>query len=94
MEIKIDHFLAYAWLMFWFAQIFRFTSTRLLIAISICVLGVALEYLQGFTDYRTFAYSDMLDNALGISAGFFLGLTPLCGGLAALENALLGLTSN
>lgn len=88
MEIKVDHLLAYAWLMLWFAQIVRSTETRLLIAVSLFVLGVTLEYLQGLTDYRTFAYSDMRDDALGIATGFMLGLTPLRNALTAVETAL------
>jgi VanZ family protein len=86
MGVKLGHFLAYAWLMFWFAQIFKDTAARLLIAVSICALGVALEYLQAFTGYRTFSYLDMRDNAFGVIAGFLACLTPLCSTLAAAED--------
>jgi len=33
---------------------------------------VALEYAQGLTGYRTFAYSDMRDNAFGVLVGWIV----------------------
>ena len=74
---KIGHVLAYAWLMFWYAQIYASAVTRLRLAIVFCLMGVTLEYLQGLTDYRSFAYSDMLLNSGGVALGFLLGQTPL-----------------
>ena len=44
-----------------------------------------IEYLQGMTDYRTFAYTDMLLDAFGVSIGFALGYTPLQYALRMLE---------
>ena len=40
-------------------------------------MGVGLEYLQGMTSYRHFAYADMLDNALGVGFGVVLAATRL-----------------
>lgn len=77
---KAGHMAAYAWLMLWFAQLTR-VRDRLLIGVALALMGVALEYLQDFTGHRTFAYSDMRDNAIGVSIGFLLALTPL-GGVA------------
>jgi hypothetical protein len=74
---KLGHVLAYAWLMFWFAQLFRGRPTRLAIGVALALMGVALEYIQGMTGYRTFAYSDMRDNAVGVVAGFLVALTPM-----------------
>lgn len=73
---KAGHMAAYAWLMLWFAQL---TSLRRRagIGIALALMGVVLEYLQDYTGHRTFAYSDMRDNAIGVAIGFTLALTPL-----------------
>ena len=87
--LKIGHVLAYCWLMIWFAQIQRPTRDRLLLAATFCALGVALEYLQGMTDYRGFEYSDMLINSAGVALGLALARTPLQNGLRSLEEVFL-----
>ena len=86
---KFGHVLAYTWLMLWYAQIYASIATRVAIAILLCLLGVSLEYLQGMTDYRTFAYFDMGLNACGVAIGFMLALTPLQFALRTVENLLL-----
>jgi VanZ family protein len=73
---KAGHMLAYAWLMLWFAQLTAMRR-RLAIGVALAAMGVVLEYLQDFTGHRTFAYTDMRDNALGVAIGFALALTPL-----------------
>jgi len=75
---KAGHMVAYAWLMLWFAQLTR-VRDRILIGVALALMGVGLEYLQDFTGHRTFAYSDMRDNAIGVAIGFLLALTPLGG---------------
>jgi glycopeptide antibiotics resistance protein len=79
--------LAYTWLMFWFAQIYRSTATRLWLAMVFIVLGIALEYLQGLTDYRGFEFSDMFINAFGVALGLLLARSPLQNGIATFEKA-------
>jgi VanZ family protein len=86
--LKIGHVLAYGWLMIWFAQIYRATGRRLLLAAAFCALGIVLEYLQGMTDYRGFEYSDMLINSTGVVLGLALAHTPLQDGLRTLEAIL------
>ena len=76
---KSGHIVAYAWLTLWFAQVYPRVRTRLAFAFAFALMGVALEYLQGMTSYRTFAYSDMVDNAYGVIAGGILAVTPLGG---------------
>ena len=83
--VKVGHFIAYAWLMLWFSQIYRSMTARAALAMGFTFMGVALEYAQGMTEYRTFAYSDMGDNALGVGTGFALGWTALGNILAAVE---------
>ena len=86
--LKIGHLVAYGWLMIWFGQVYRTTGQRLFLAAAFCALGIALEYLQGMTDYRGFEYSDMLINATGVTLGLALATTPLQNCLRALENML------
>jgi VanZ family protein len=83
--LKIDHVLAYAWLMIWFAQVYRAPWNRLSLALALCGMGILLEYLQGMTDYRGFEYSDMVINSSGVAVGFVLAQTPLQNGLKTLE---------
>jgi hypothetical protein len=88
--LKIGHLLAYGWLMIWFAQIHRAAGPRLLLAAAFCTLGIALEYMQGMTDYRGFEYSDMLINSTGVALGLAMAYTPLQNGLRALEALMQG----
>ena len=71
--MKVGHFLAYAWLMFWHCQLWERRPTRAGIALAFVAMGIALEYLQSLTPHRTFGYADMRDNALGVGAGWLLG---------------------
>ena len=68
--INTGHVLAYAWLMFWYAQIFWRNPRRLAVAVALVTLGIVLEYLQAFTPTRHFAYEDMRDDALGVIGGW------------------------
>jgi VanZ family protein len=74
---KTGHILAYLWLMLWFCQVARTFPTRGVTAILLCAMGIALEYVQLATGYRHFAYSDMVDDAIGVAAGWVLSYTPL-----------------
>lgn len=75
-NFKTGHIIAYLWLMLWFAQVRRSPATRLVIGLLIVALGVGLEYVQRYVG-RDFAYSDMVDDAIGVGAGYLLALTPL-----------------
>lgn len=86
--MNAGHVVAYGWLMLWFAQIHRTPAIRWRFALAFCLMGVALEYLQGLTGYRTFDYYDMLNNAVGVAVGLLLAHTPLQNGLMALEARL------
>src|SRR4051812_15130663 len=67
---KLQHFAAYGLLMFWFGVIYTGTPARLAYAAGFCAMGVALEYAQRMTGYRTFEVNDMIANAVGVSLGF------------------------
>jgi VanZ family protein len=64
---KLGHFVAYGWLMFWFAQLY---ARRLPWAAGFVALGIALEFLQGALGYRTFDALDMVANTLGVLLGW------------------------
>lgn len=81
----VGHLVAYGWMMTWFAQIHRLVATRLAIGAALCALGVALEFAQGMTGYRTFDYADMAMNTLGVGLGLLLALTPVQNALRAFE---------
>jgi glycopeptide antibiotics resistance protein len=67
---KLGHFAAYGLLMFVFCQIYDQPRTRLVYAAGFIAMGVALEFAQGMTDYRTFDVFDMLANATGVVLGW------------------------
>jgi hypothetical protein len=74
--VNTGHVLAYAWLMFWYAQIFWRNPQRFAVALALVALGVVLEYLQALTPTRHFAYEDMRDDAIGVLGGWaFAALT-------------------
>jgi VanZ family protein len=86
-DLKTGHILAYAWLMFWFSQIYRRPAQRVVLGAAFLALGVALEYIQGWVG-RDFAYTDMRDDGIGIAIGAALAATPLGGALAIIERWL------
>jgi VanZ family protein len=87
-EVKSGHFLAYAWLMLWFAQLVRAPRARLALALGLVALGVGLEFAQALTPHRTFAYADMRDDAIGVIVGWLCALSPLGRILPAIDRTL------
>jgi len=85
---KLAHFLAYASLSFWFGMLSNGRARQLRIAIAFAAMGVALEFLQGMTDYRTFEIADMVANAVGAALGWGLAQTPLRNGLEWAERLI------
>jgi len=69
-EDKIGHVLAYAAIMLWFAQVSVSRGSRTLNALGLLALGVALEFVQGWTGERTFSLADMGADAVGIVLGW------------------------
>lgn len=63
---KLNHLVAYALLMFWFAQL---TAQWLRLAAALLALGGVLELAQGLTGHREASVLDMLANVLGIALG-------------------------
>lgn len=71
---KWGHLLAYGVLMGWFVQLYQRRGVLLLHALFFVVLGVALEFLQGYTG-RYFEYADMVANTTGVVLGLSLSYT-------------------
>ena len=71
-EDKLHHLGAYGLLMWWFAQDAVAARQRAWIAMALVALGVAIEYLQGWTGYRTFSVADMAADAIGVAIGWLL----------------------
>ena len=89
---KLAHFAAYGGLSFWFGMLIEGRGRELRIAIAFAVMGVALEFLQGLTDYRTFEIADMVANAIGAVLGWGLAQTPLRNALDWIERLIEALS--
>ena len=63
---KINHCIAYGTLMLWFGQLFRAHRSRLVLALLLIALGIAMEFIQGVLPYRFFDWFDMLANVSGV----------------------------
>ena len=74
---KLAHFVAYTWIMLWFGFIYQPGKKYLLHGLSLILLGVTLELLQGAGGYRSMEVSDACFNALGVFAGGILARTRL-----------------
>ena len=69
---KYEHVLAYATLMFWYAQLYASSRVRIGIATAFVAMAIGLEFLQRITGYRTFEITDMAAGALGVLAGWLV----------------------
>jgi hypothetical protein len=69
---KVEHMLAFGSLMFWFAQVYVQRRRRLMTAGLLAALGIAIEFAQGDTGYRTFEYADMGADCAGTIVGWLL----------------------
>ena len=71
---KVGHFLAYGGLMFWFCQLYRASRTRLAYALAFIAMGVAIEFVQGWSGYRSFEVNDMVADGIGVLLGWAVAL--------------------
>lgn len=72
---KVGHLLAYGLLMFWFCYLYRYRYTRLAYGAGWIALGIALEFAQGATGYRSVELADMAANSLGVLLGWGISAT-------------------
>jgi VanZ family protein len=85
---KFEHALAYGTLTLWFCQIYTSARSRLIVSVLLVGLGVGLEYVQGWTGYRTFDLWDMAADAVGVLLGILFVYTPLGRLFYLIEGAL------
>jgi len=71
---KLEHTGSYFVLMFWFGGMWP-RSRQLGVAVALCLLGVALDLLQGLTATRTLDPTDMAANAMGVLLALALTLS-------------------
>lgn len=86
---KVGHLAGYGLLTLWFMQLYASTRARLFHAGLFILMGIALEFLQEAGGVRHFEPADMAANALGVLAGFVVGVGPLGRLLPALEQRWL-----
>ena len=65
---KLEHALAYLFLMGWFA-VACCGKCRIISAAGLATMGVLVEMLQGLSAYRYFEFADMLANGSGVLLG-------------------------
>lgn len=81
---KFGHILGYMVMMSWFTQLYH-RRVHLWWGLGFVALGIVLEYVQGWTGYRSFDYFDMLADGAGVAAGWLLGGTALARLLSGFE---------
>ena len=68
---KLNHLLAYGFLMGWFGQLYSRRKNRVLTAIGLIALGLLMEVVQGRLPYRWFDVADAVANAGGVVIAYF-----------------------
>ncbi len=66
---KVNHSIAYGFLMIWFGQMLFSTRYCLLLAVCLVGLGMAMEFIQGTLPYRWFDPMDGVANSVGVLFG-------------------------
>lgn len=69
---KLLHTFAYGVLMVWFANLYARLAWRRTFAAAFVAMGIALEFVQGWSGYRIFDVADVAANATGVAAGWAL----------------------
>ena len=85
---KLEHAVAYGSLSLWFCQIYLSARSRTIALALLIGLGIALEFVQGWTGYRDFEVLDMVADSVGVLLGLLLALTPFGRLFVLIEAAL------
>lgn len=85
---KLGHLLAYFMLMGWFGQLYPAFSRQIISALSFVLMGILLEFVQGWSGYRMFDVLDMLVNTTGVLLGWWLTRTGCAGWLQQFDRLL------
>ena len=84
---KYGHLAMYSGTMWWWGQYWTKFRQRLALAIIFALMGVAIEFIQGWYGWRSVDVMDMLANSVGVLLGWAAVYTPL-GSLLALFTGL------
>lgn len=82
------HWAFYFVSMAWFGQLHRSTNERLVIAVSLAILGIGIEALQSLGGERVASFSDVIVNLVGVGCGWLALATPLNGTMLWLDRRL------
>ncbi|HHI92123.1 MAG TPA: VanZ family protein [Gammaproteobacteria bacterium] len=85
---KLKHMFAYGVLMGWFGQLYSARKSQLIWALAFCLLGVTMEFAQGWGGHRFFDVVDMVANSIGVLLGWWLSNKWLAGSLLRVDHAL------
>ena len=85
---KANHFLSYAILMAWFTQLFPQRKAQLAYMLGFAFMGIAVEFMQRLTAYRSFELADMLANVLGLIIGWACSELLMAGWLIKLDHRI------
>ena len=69
---KFGHLASYVLVTLWLAQLYTELRQRIWLVLGMVALGIALEYAQSATSYRSFEVADMVADALGVAIGWLL----------------------
>jgi VanZ family protein len=86
-EDKLLHGIAYAVLMIYYSGIVH-PRRYVWVVVGLMLLGIAIEYLQGYVGYRAAELADVAANAIGMTVGLALGLFGLRRWARILEDRL------
>jgi VanZ family protein len=89
---KVGHILSYTILMLWFSQLYLRYGQRIMMVLGFALMGITLEFLQGWEGTRMFEYNDMIANTTGLIGGWLLAQAGLTGFLPKLERRLYSST--
>ncbi|MDX2464735.1 MAG: VanZ family protein [Porticoccus sp.] len=85
---QLEHLFAYSVLMGWLGQLYASTRRQFLWAVCFCVMGVGLEFVQGWSGHRFFDVADMAANTLGVLLGWWLTRTGFAGLLLRVDQGM------
>ena len=85
---KLGHLAAYGALMFWFCQLSPARRARIGHALGFIAMGIAIEFIQRATGYRSFELWDMVADGAGVLIGWLLAVLAGHGLPAHLEAAI------
>ncbi len=87
-EDKFFHVIAYGGTMWWWGQYWPRLQQRIRLAIGFALMGVAVEFVQGWTGWRTFDTHDMVANGIGVLLGWALVQSPAGLLLSGIDGAM------